>query len=370
MAIAIQPYSADLIPAVKGFNQRLVAGGVAPEFHFPENNIPHWLPKLEGRRIHQEYYLAVDGDCVRGGFILKYQDFFFHGKPQPVVYYHLPISEGIVNKAYAGVGVHMLRSALKLQPMLFALGMGGFDRPLPQMLKAMGWSLCAVPFYFRVNHPAKFLRGIAPLRETKSRRLLLDLAAVTGVGWAGIRLINSRRTSSPERGLFVEQVEGFTERDNDLWKQCRERYKLIADRACAALNVLYPRSKNFLCIRINRASGFIGWAVLLDTQMRDNKYFGNMRLGSIVDCLALPENALAVMQAATQFLEQRGVDLIISNQSHHAWGGALKSSGFLETRSNFIFGASRPLAELLSPFQNNQNQVFLNRGDGDGPVNL
>ena len=104
--------------------------------------------------------------------------------------------------------------------------------------------------------------------------------------------------------------------------------------------------------------------------MRDNKYFGNMRLGSIVDCLALPENALAVMQAATQFLEQRGVDLIISNQSHHAWGGALKSSGFLETRSNFIFGASKPLAELLSPFQNNQNQVFLNRGDGDGPVNL
>jgi len=48
----------------------------------------------------------------------------------------------------------------------------------------------------------------------------------------------------------------------------------------------------------------------------------------------------------------------------------LKSSGFLETRSNFIFGASKPLAELLSPFQNNQNQVFLNRGDGDGPVNL
>jgi len=248
--------------------------------------------------------------------------------------------------------------------------MGGFDRPLPQMLKAMGWNLCAVPFYFRVNHPAKFLREIGPLRESRSRRLFATLAAVTGVGWAGIKLINSLRTSSPQRELFVEQVEGFTERDNDLWKQCRERYKLIADRGCAALNVLYPWSKNFLCIKISRASGFIGWAVLLDTQMRDNKYFGNMRLGSIVDCLALPENALAVMQAATQFLEQRGVDLIISNQSHHAWGGALKSSGFLETRSNFIFGASKPLAELLSPFQNNQNQVFLNRGDGDGPVNL
>jgi hypothetical protein len=370
MAIAIQSYSADLIPAVKAFNRRLAAGGIAPEFHFPENNTPHWLPKLEGHRIYQEYYLAVDGDCVRGGFILKYQDFFSHGKPQPLVYYHLPVSEGIINKAYAGVGAHMLRSALKLQPMLFALGMGGFDRPLPQMLKAMGWSLCAVPFYFRVNHPAKFLREIGPLRETRSRRLLAALAAVTGAGWATIKLVNSFCTSSSEPGLFIEQAEGFAERDNDLWQQCHERYKLIADRACATVNVLYPRSKNFLRIKISRASGFIGWAVLLDTQMRNNKYFGNVRLGSIVDCLALPENALAVMQAATQFLEQRGVDLVISNQSHHAWGGALKSSGFLETRSNFIFGASKPLAELLSPFQNNQNQVFLNRGDGDGPVNL
>src|SRR5207245_11769501 len=124
-------------------------------------------------------------------------------KPQPEFNYHLPIYEGIVNKANAGVGVHMLRSALKLQPMLFALGMGGFDRPLPQMLKAMGWSLCAVPFYFRVNHPAKFLRGIAPLRETKSRRLLAALAAVTGVGSAGIKLINCFRTGSPEHGLLV-----------------------------------------------------------------------------------------------------------------------------------------------------------------------
>jgi len=149
MAIAIQPYSADLIPAVRAFNKRLATGGVAPEFHFPESNIPDWLPKLDGRRIYQEYYLAVDGESVRGGFILKFQDFFLAGKLQPVVYYHLPVSEGIINKAYAGVGVHMLRSALKLRPMLFALGMGGFDRPLPQMLQALGWNLCAVPFYFR-----------------------------------------------------------------------------------------------------------------------------------------------------------------------------------------------------------------------------
>src|SRR2546426_6720167 len=98
MAIAIQPYSADLIPAVKGFNQRLVAGGVAPEFHFSENNIPHWLPKLEGHRIHQEYYLAVDGDCVRGGVIFENQEFFFPREPRPAGFFHLPIFQSIRKK--------------------------------------------------------------------------------------------------------------------------------------------------------------------------------------------------------------------------------------------------------------------------------
>jgi hypothetical protein len=371
MAIAIQPYSAELIPAVRAFNQRLAAGRIAGEFRFPESNIPHWLPKLEGRRIYQEYYLAVDGDAVRGGFILKFQDFFVEGKLQPVVYYHLPVSEGIVNKAYAGVGAHMLRSALKLQPMLFALGMGGLDRPLPQMLKALGWGLCAVPFYFRINNAAKFLREIEPLRRNKSRRLLAGLAAGTGLGKVGVTLVNAMRTKRRlASGISCQQFDTFSERDNDLWQKCCGHYKLIAGRDCKTVNILYLRNKNFFCLGVNRDGKPIGWAVTLDSQMHDNKYFGNLRLGSIVDCLALPEDAPAVIHAATRFLEQRGVDLTISNQSHHAWCDALRSAGYLQARSNFIFAASKPLAEVLAPLQENQRKVFLNRGDGDGPINL
>jgi len=64
------------------------------------------------------------------------------------------------------------------------------------------------------------------------------------------------------------------------------------------------------------------------------------------------------------------VDLVLSNQSHAAWRDALKSSGFLGAPSNFIFGASKSVAELLAPFDANRDRIFLNRGDGDGPVNL
>ena len=370
MGIAIQPYTEDRIQAVSAFNQRLAQGGCAAEFWFPESNIPHWLPKKDGRRIFQEYYLAVEGEFVRGGFILKYQDFAFRGQNYAVAYYHLPISEGIVNKTYATTGVLMLRSAMKMQPMLFALGMGGFENPLPTMLKAMGWSLCAVPFYFRVNHPFRFLRNIGRLHRSLSGIAFTEVAAFTGAGWAGIKTIHWMRSRNTIRGLEIEPVTTFGAWADKLWQKCSPLYAMIASRESSVLNSLYPPGKNFLCFKILRGSQVAGWAVVLDTQMRRNKYFGNLQVGSIVDCLSTPENASAVVQAAAGVLQRRGVDLVISNHSHAAWGNAFRAAGFLSGPSNFILAASKPLAQLLAPFASCENEVYLMRGDGDGPVNL
>jgi len=370
MAIAIQPYTEDRIVAVKAFNQRLGAGGVAPEFHFPESHIPYWLPPLDGLRLYQEFYVALEGDTVRGAFILKHQDFSLSGATEPVVYYHLPVSEGIVNKVYAGVGVLMLRSAVKMQPVLFALGMGAFNRPLPTMLKAMGWSLSAVPFYFRINHPAQFLRQIAPLRQSSGRRTLANLAAYSGAGYLAIKTAQSLRTSRGDRSIRTEVVRTFGPWADELWQYNASRYPLIADRSSAALNVLYPPGKDFICLRITREGETVGWAVLLDTQMRANKYFGNLRVGTIADCFAAPEHAAQVIQAATQILEERNVDLVIANHSNTAWGKAFLSNGYFEGPSNFIFAASKALAEKLAPLDTNRPNIYFMRGDGDGPVNL
>ncbi len=370
MAIAIEPYTEDRVPGVTAFNQRLAQGGGAAEFRFPESHIPHWLPSKDGRRIFQEYYLAVENEFVRGGFILKYQDFALRGRNCPVAYYHLPLSEGIVNKAYATTGVLMLRSAMKMQPMLFALGMGGFENPLPTMLKAMGWSLRAVPFYFRVNHPFRFLRNIGPLRRSNSGIAFANVAAFTGLGWAGIKMLQRIRSGNSIRGIEVEPVTRFGAWADELWQKCSPLYAMIASRERGVLNCLYPEGKNFLCFKILRGSQVAGWAVVLDTQMRKNKYFGDLRLGSLVDCLATPEDAPAVVQAAAKLLAERGVDLVVSNHSHAAWGKAFRSAGFLSASSNFIFAASKPLAQELAPWAARQHEVYLTRGDGDGPVNL
>ncbi len=370
MAITIQPYTKERIEAVKAFNRRLEAGGVSSEFHFPQSDVPHWLPRREGSRIYQQYYLAVEEEMVRGGFILKYQDFSLRGEIRPVAYYHLPVSEGIVNKSYTGVGVLMLRSALKMEPMLFALGMGGFDRPLPTMLKALGWSMSEVPFHYKVIHPSRFLRNIGPLRKSAAGRIVGDVAAFTGAGWAGIKIGHRLRTKTSSRGVSAEVFTAFESWADELWQRCSPQYMLIANRNADTLQQLYPPDRNFICCKMQRGSQLIGWAVVLDTQMRNNKYFGNLRVGSITDCLSAPEDAGVVVQAATELLQDRGVDLIVSNHSHAAWGTAFRAAGYFSSASNFIFAASPTLSKQIAPFENSRAAIYFMRGDGDGPVNL
>src|SRR5262249_44255267 len=106
------------------------------------------------------------------------------------------------------------------------------------------------------------------------------------------------------------------------------------------------------------------------TQMNQNKYFGDMRVGSVADCFASPPNAPPVIQAAVEFLQTRGVDIVISNQMHSAWMEGIKSRGFLDGPSNFIFAASKALVEVIGPLETNKQNLHFTRGDGDGPVNL
>jgi hypothetical protein len=86
----------------------------------------------------------------------------------------------------------------------------------------------------------------------------------------------------------------------------------------------------------------------------------------VVDCFAAPENAPAVVQAATEVLQGAGFDMIVTNQSNATWGQALERAGFLKGPSNFVFATSPQLSELLSPFETAKVQTHLTRGDGDG----
>jgi hypothetical protein len=356
MGIVIQPLANESGAAVREFNARLRARGWG-EFAFPEAPEP-------GR----QEFLVVDNGCVRGGYILRGQDFCIDGSRERVAHYRLPVSEGLIDKAYVGVGAVMLRHALAQQPLLYALGMGGVDRPLPRMLESMGWRLHPVGFYFQVLRPARFLRNIRPLRRTPWRRAALDLAAASGAGWVAMEALQlARYSAGPDTGVTLETAPDFGSWTDEVWDACHARYAAIGVRDRGTLNRLYPAADGrFLISKAIRGGRVVGWTVGLDTAMRDDKYFGDLRVGSIVDGLAKPEDARAVVAASARALAARGVDLIVSNQCHRAWGEALRHSGFLQGPSNFIFAVSKKLAGVIGQM----DDVHINRGDGDGPIHL
>ncbi len=373
MAITIQPYRPEHEPAVAEFNQRLRQAGQDENMVFYRWAEPRWLPRSAGSRIYNEYFVAVDGGVVRGGYALKTQNFFFlDGQVRPIGYYHHPLSEGIVNKAHAIVGTLLLRDAMQRAPLLYCLGMGGYDNPLPQMLVRLGWAHCLMPFYFHVVNPSRFLRNMQTLRSSAARRFVLDVAAYSGAGWAGSQLFQGYRALRAPKSAATEfaEVTSFDASDaadgvRSLWEQARQGCSFTAVRDAVALRTLYPPSQTHLTrLVVKRKGSTIGWAVVGERR-KDAKY-GNMRVGSVVDCFALPGEMYSVIRAATQMLERQGFDLILSNQSHQAWGEAFKAAGYLSGPSNFVFAASKKLAEFLAPFEAVRPRMHLTRADGDG----
>lgn len=373
MAIVIQPYRPEHVGAVAEFNQRLRQAGEDENMVFYRSAQPRWLARTAESCIYNEFFVAVDDGIVRGGYALKTQEFFFSdGQIRSIGYYHHPLSEGIVNKAHAIVGTLLLSDAMQRAPLLYCLGMDGYDHPLPQMLVRLGWAHCLVPFFFRIVNPSCFLRNMGTLRSSPSRKFLLDLAAYSGAGWAGSKLFQGYRALVAPRLLAAEccEVASFDTVDvaeslQFLWEQARQTCSFTAVRNAGALRTLYPPEQTHLTRLVVRRNGSaIGWAVVGERR-KDAKY-GSMRVGSVVDCFALPGELFSVVRCATQTLERQGFDLILSNQSHQAWGAAFKAAGYLRGPSNFIFAASKKLTELLAPFEEMRPRMHLTRADGDG----
>lgn len=365
----IEPYHPGHIAAVKSFNSRLQAGGVP--YRFPERAISKWLPPRTDGRPFQEYFLAVDGGVVRGGYILKHQDFKIGTTIEHLAHYHLPLSEGVLDPAYTMTGVLLLTNAIKRQPLLFSLGIGSRKEPLAQMLQQLGGSIETVPFYMHICSPFHFLRNIRHLRRGPLHRLALDAAAFSGLGWLGARSVQAWCARTPDAATALRCVPeaAFGDWADVLWEKCAPAYRFIAVRDARTLNLLFPAAKAaYHRLKIVKHDSCIGWVLATVNEWENHRYFGRCRLGAIVDGLALPEHAGEVVHAATRFLKARGATIIVSNQAHAAWGAGLRRAGFLPGPSNFLFARSRMLSKTT--VQIPVDCCHLNRGDGDGPVGL
>jgi hypothetical protein len=367
MAFRVATLSADLLPAVRAFNARVA--GVAP-FPLPET-LPA-APKGGGLPITWTQYVLLDDDQVRGGMYLMDQPAWAAGQICRAGNYQSVLSEAIVDRKYNSVSVRMLKWIERQSPLAFMVGMGSLERPLPRLLLASGWTVRPVPFFFRVRNVRAFLREAQPLQRSRWWRAAARGAAVSGAGWLGLRLLQARRPlgSGGERGLEAENVTAWGACADEIWKQFQPQcaFGVIRDRA--ALGQLYPLGAGRVQAAVFRHQGqAVGWAAWLDTAMRNHNYFGNLRVATVLDCLAAPVHANAVARALTRRLNQTGADLLLTNQMHGVWQAAFQRAGFLRATSNYLLATSKPLSAAIAA-GGGDSLVHLTRGDGDGRIHL
>jgi hypothetical protein len=367
MAVRVEPFTPDRVSAVSAFNHRLASGGAG--WKFPEDPVPDWLPPEPGSKVYQEYYLLLEGDVVRGAYILKHRDVSLRGDIRSLATIELPVSEGTINGAYAMVGYQLVSDALRKQPFMLGVGLGGQDVRIARVMRALGWQIRPVPFYFKALHGTRFFRHLRYARTTRLRALAMDAAAFSGIAELGVKTagLRGRRPPLPTRAR-AEMVPEFGSWADEIWQLCSGRSSFVGVRDSDSLNRIYlPSNPHVTRLKITLPGQVLGFAVIEDRQLSDSDYFGDLRVGTIMDGLALPAHVASVTWHATRALQDLGVDLIVSNQSHPAWCAGLRRAGFLTGPTNFYFASAPQLTRLLADIDANFREIHFNRGDGPGP---
>lgn len=378
MKITFSPYQNNDIPAVKRFNQRFRDAN--SDFIFSESNVSSEFPKDGQTKLHCEYFLAKDetGE-VRGAYYVKNEEYYINGKNVEIVYWQYPLSEGVIDKKYTHVGASILHDLEQRRKLVFVLGLGGFQHPIARMLKIRGWYMYVVPFYFLIINARAFFSEfeyLNALKKSLGPKVILGVVKFFGLLHFFIfltriystiyRFINFKRYN----GIKVEIVEEFSLFADELWEKNKNCYSIVAKRDSAFLNKVYPKTVlKFHRLKIMQKEICIGWTVLLCTKMENDKYFGNLKVGTLVDAFSKPEYSEVLINKSVEYLRKLNADLIVTNHANINWGTRFIKNGFIKGPSNFIFACSKGIEEFYKNDVDFENG-FLMRGDGEGPSHL
>jgi hypothetical protein len=180
-----------------------------------------------------------------------------------------------------------------------------------------------------------------------------------------------RRLAADFSSYETMEEKSFGEWADRVFDNSIRDYGATACRKATALNILYPPDDTrFIRLRVLRKDTRkdVGWILVLNTQMREDKYFGNLKVGTVVDGFGPAAEVPVLLSAAVDYLSTNDADIVVGNFSHTAWVKASRRTGFFAGPSNFFFFASPggPLLEAGCPLR----EIHLTRGDCNGFMHL
>jgi len=363
--ITVEPFAAEHAAAAQMFNARMRAGQAPTAFLLPE----HARPPLRSGRVTLTQHVAVDEQReVRGGVLCLEHPALVRGRVECVINIQSPLSEGIVDPAYTFVAPQLLKHATRHTPYVYVVGMGSATHPLPRLLRAMGWTIRAVPFYFRMLRASYCVRHLAPLRSTAIRRLAGAVAAASGAAAVGAAVMH-RVSASARRaaaGLEATPISRWTAAADGAWEAFGRHVTFGVLRTAATLPYFYSfDARSPRAWWISRGGSIEGWFGLLIAPMTGNSYFGDLVVATLTDCVGTPEAVRAGVLLAADEAKASGADLLITNQQHRLLAESCRAAGWRAAPSNFLTATSRALSEACDV-----ETTYVTRRDGDGLTHL
>jgi hypothetical protein len=364
--ISLEVYSEQYEPAAAAFNRRMRAGNAPTDFLLGEKSA---APRM-GPGVIATHWVAVDEAGQIRGAVLSWDHQGIVGDAvRRVINLQSPLSEGIVDPAYILVGPQIIKTFLRQTPYVYVVGMGAEDRPLPRVLKAMGWAVRAVPFYFRMIRPARCVRQLGPLRNSAWKRLAGSVAAGTGMASMGAAVVH--RVAAPVRKIAAEyaaeEVKSWGEWAAEVWAGFAPGVRFGVLRDPHNLSFYYPFQDDKLKVwKLKRGATVEGWFAMAVSDMRGSPYFGDLRVATLTDCVGSPNAIRGGCVLAVEEAKRLGADLLITNQTYAALEEACLGAGWRRGPSNFLLATSKALTQEFGQAE----AVYVTRRDGDGLVNL
>jgi hypothetical protein len=361
------------LAAVARLNGRLKAGGRDDEMPLDPALPGEAQYRPEGFPVYRRMIIAEDEQEVRAAMMLCHHNIYINGVKRDFCWTKMPLSEGIINLKYSLAIVQLIKRALDYQPFMMGVGAGSSISEGHRFFVKLRWRSQPVPFFFYPVKVSKVLRGLRYLKNSSILRYGALLGAYSGLGAGVSGLLTLRRKIANGLSDYQDSVfESFGGWANHIFYNSLSDYPVAIRSDATSLNIVYPpNDQRYIRLRVKRkgARTDVGWIVVASKQMSDNHYFGDLKVGTLVDGFGRSEDVTALVAAGLNHLAGSGVDVIVANFLHAAWVKACRRLGMLNGPSNFqIFVSPRGAPALEESCQ--LDNIHVARGHSDGMDNL
>jgi hypothetical protein len=355
------------LEAVIRFNQRLREGGRDEQMTLHPSLPGEARYRPPGFPVYRRMMIAEDGREIRAAMSLYHHNVFIKGQRRDFCWADMPVSEGIVDRRYSLAIIQLMSRAAAYQPFLMTMGVGTPDLVEFRFFAKLGWRWSLAPFFFYPVRVTKTLLGMRYFKERPKLRFAALIGALSGAG-AGLSGLLSlrRRLASALSTCQISEETAFDDWADRIFTDALPEYAAAIRSDATTLNIVYsPGNAGYTRLRARRKGEDIGWMVVAIKQMEGNRYFGDLKVGTLADGFGRVADAPALVAAGIHHLAEAGVDIIVANFLHAAWARACRRAGMIAGPSNYNLFVS-PGGPLLREDSCPPEEIHVARGHGDG----